>query len=320
MWIPLRASGRAGVTHYMRLMWPAVFVPVKLLPRDEVPSSGDVEHGPTPEQGRKDAAHKYTLEREVVDFLTPSLYRKLLIRRPFASIMTPPKWTSDPAGTPFLVCFPRAGEDGLGDRCFIYRIFPCVDASGEVINPQCETPIPLVFPARWSDRWYEDGVHVEAETGSAVPSDGGRDASEGGADGAAADPVYRALIVISHHAGSTRTKFSAIWLANVPVDGSDPPQYEPRCKIMSHWTPEDKIDPRTLHVGTFPAADRSGDLLVPVQKVSCSGERRQAGMRSVNLTQVVFDGGGLRDCFEARRAEEVAGVGSDRDIWRRNLD
>ena len=180
--------------------------------------------------------------------------------------------------------------------------------------------MPLVFPGQWSDRWCEDSDGAGEDGGERDSEDSEEAVSQSRDEVPAADQIYRALLVFA--AGySPLSPYHAIYLANVPLDGTDPPQYEPRCKIIPNWNAGKTTDLRTLDASTLSTTDKSDLILVTVQSIPCHGERRyprtDSEPRTVGLVQVVFDLDAVCSEIVENRSNPVVERQSNWDIWGR---
>ncbi|SPN96555.1 uncharacterized protein DNG_00078 [Cephalotrichum gorgonifer] len=336
MWTPLWRDDPYETTYYTRLTWPSVFIPVRLLQKESLAESTESSDQDTDfplavgaEEAISDTDRAKSVRGSVgegvVDFFTPRFRRRdVLIKRPFARSIAPPKWVPGEGGSPFLICFPRGdgASNGRKHRYRLYRIFPSSLGTTGVIESE-EEALPVVFPARGLD-----GLDSAVRSSDCVSDEEDKDQNgknkrgNGGADEDTAKPIFCSLIVFVREKYSTRKRsprqYLAICLANVPVhQAGQPAQYEPRCKVLTHWTRANQIDLRTLDVRTFSTVDQTTGALVTVQKVACLGESRVSDrgkrLRSVELTQVVFDKITLQE--DMAMQEESRGNNEREWVW-----
>ncbi|KAJ4113691.1 hypothetical protein NW765_011298 [Fusarium oxysporum] len=116
IWIPLLRKGNGESQRYLRLIWPKTFFPVKMARKDsimfheeeQILSKGD-EH--TSVDSEEPSNH--------VDTVSTAMQKSILVKKPYATILSVPSWQPREAGSPFLLCFPRGTADYR-----LYGIFP----------------------------------------------------------------------------------------------------------------------------------------------------------------------------------------------------
>ncbi|UNI22892.1 hypothetical protein JDV02_008736 [Purpureocillium takamizusanense] len=271
IWIPLLRQGPERMRQFTRLLWPSPFLPVRLVPNDEL----GMKLGLAKRITAMTFSDRAGASWEPVDLVTPESYQDILIRKPHATTLPVPKWQPREAGSPFLICLPR-GSDGYR----LYGIFPQSTADVDKQHGEYLTSrVPLVQS------------RPLPQLGKVFDSPGKTNA---GVRPTALD-IHGAVIVFKRR-HSRPPSFVAVCLVNMPILSHDGAvTYQPRCKIVTFWKPHLAEDHEenlgTLDVRKFSMTDTEHNFVVAVQKMPCPSHATAKGMehRSVGLTQIVFD-------------------------------
>ncbi|EWG48692.1 hypothetical protein FVEG_08383 [Fusarium verticillioides 7600] len=194
--------------------------------------------------------------------VSAAMQRGILIKKPYATILSVPSWQPREAGSPFLLCFPRATADYR-----LYGIFPNDHESDTSWSSETPPLLPLIMPRR-----IHRSSHQAPDSGILR-----RDNTD----------IYAAVVVFKKK-GSKPPQFVAIFLSNIVQEDKGRVVFEPRGKVIPNWSPTEDADLEAVDFSTFPDTDFDGDTLVTVQKIA-SNPRRRAKDRFVGLTQIIFD-------------------------------
>jgi hypothetical protein len=261
IWIPLLRRGPHKLLHFVRLMWPHTFVPVRLIPR-HVASQTD-ELSDLDELAEK-VGEGYTQLNPVTDLMNSDSYSNILIRKPYATIISVPEWSPPSAGSPYLTSFPRGTADYR-----VFGIYPPRSYSAELVDDPKIMPLPLIFPS----------------TANVLTC--GNSVEQGDLD--ESNKLYSAMIVFKKR-GSKPSQYVAVSFASLL--SNDGKEHTPSCKIVSNWTPAKHKDGSiVVESKAYRMTDVKGNIIVTVQKTPCSnlGINARRDTRYVGLTQVVFD-------------------------------
>lgn len=282
IWIPLLQKGPGELQQYLRLLWPQTFFPVKLVRKNSIiegtyqnknTTGGSVTYPPEHslcEGGQYTTAAAAPMS-DHIDPVSTDMQRSILIKKPYATILSVPLWQPREAGSPFLLCFPRGTADYR-----LYGIFPS-DVTSDVAWSAERLPLPpLVMPRRMQ------GISDKA------------DASEMSDMNITRQSDLYAVVVVFKKRQSRPARFVAICLANIgQADNGDKRRmtFRPNCKIILEWLPSKAQHVQDIDFATFFNVDAAGDTLVTVQRVASNLRTAAKGSepRFVGLTQVVFD-------------------------------
>ncbi|KAF4945617.1 hypothetical protein FGADI_11798 [Fusarium gaditjirri] len=265
VWVPLLRKGNEEAQRYLRLIWPQSFFPVKMLQKDSIISHSEKN---LLCKGEEHLASDLDGTSDHVDTVSIAMQTSILVKKPYASILSIPSWQPREAGSPFLLCFPRGTADYR-----LYGIFPSHHESDREWTSETPPLLPLIMPRRMhQSNYYVDDTRacVEGQSG-----------------------VYAAVVVFKKK-GSKPAKYVAVCLANVrhtDERNGEKVIFEPRCKIIPSWSPANDQDVEAVDFGAFPEVEHDGDTLVAVQKIASNPRITAKGRehRFVGLTQVIFD-------------------------------
>ncbi|KAG4258920.1 hypothetical protein FPRO04_11009 [Fusarium proliferatum] len=260
IWIPLLRKGTGESQRYLRLIWPQTFFPVKMARKDSIMFHEEEELLP-----RDDHASDGSEEpSDHVDAVSTAMQRSILVKKPYATILSVPTWQPREAGSPFLLCFPRGTADYR-----LYGIFPSDESDTAWVS---ETPpvLPLIMPRR-----IHRSIHQapDVELFGRVETD-----------------IYAAVVVFKKKR-SKPPRFVAIFLSNIAQRDKARMVFEPRGKVIPNWSPTEDADLEAVDFSTSPDADFDGNTLVTVQKIASNPRTIAAGreLRFIGLTQIIFD-------------------------------
>ncbi|KAF5566554.1 het domain-containing protein [Fusarium napiforme] len=214
VWVPLIRKGNEVAQRYLRLIWPQTFFPVKL-PRKQNILSDTEKKLFSNREGH--AAPDPDKTSDHVDTVSITMQSSILVKKPYASILSIPSWQPREAGSPFLLCFPR-GTSGYR----LYGIFPSHRESD--LEWATETPplLPLIMPrqiGQISPSINATGTSVQEKT-----------------------EIYAAVIVFKKRGSK-------------PAESENRVIYEPRCKIIPNWSPASDQDMKAVDFCAFPEVD-----------------------------------------------------------------
>ncbi|PNP74386.1 hypothetical protein FNYG_12435 [Fusarium nygamai] len=258
IWIPLLRKGAGESQRYLRLIWPQTFFPVKMARKDNIMFHEEQV------LSKRDEHRSVTSEEpsDYVDTISAAMQRSILIKKPYATILSVPSWQPREAGSPFLLCFPRGTADYR-----LYGIFPSDHESDTSWSSETPPLLPLIMPRR---------IHRSSHQGPDSEMFR-RDKTD----------IYAAVVVFKKK-GSKPPQFVAIFLSNIAQEDKGRVVFEPRGKVIPNWSPTEDADLEAVDFSTSPDAEFDGDTLVTVQKIA-SNPRRRAKDRFVGLTQIIFD-------------------------------
>ncbi|KAF5970682.1 hypothetical protein FBULB1_9598 [Fusarium bulbicola] len=265
VWVPLLRKGSEEAQRYLRLIWPQTFFPVKLPQKDSIISHAEKKLFPEGEGNSESDSDKPS---DHVDTVSMTMQSSILVKKPYASILSIPLWQPREAGSPFLLCFPRGTSNYR-----LYGIFPSHRKSD--LEWASETPplLPLIMPRR-----IDQSNPYMNTTGTSAQG----------------QPEVYAAVVVFKKKGSKPAEYVAICLTNVrhmADRNGNRMIFEPRCKIIPNWSPTNDQDMKAVDFCAFPDVDHTGDTLVTVQKIASNPRITAKGRehRYVGLTQVIFD-------------------------------
>ncbi|EMT71621.1 Vegetative incompatibility protein HET-E-1 [Fusarium odoratissimum] len=250
---------------YLRLIWPQTFFPVKMARKDSIMFheeeqllSKEDEH--TSADSEEPSDH--------VDTVSTAMQRSILVKKPYATILSVPSWQPREAGSPFLLCFPRGTADYR-----LYGIFPSDHESDTAWASETPPLLPLIMPRRIRRSSHQ--------------ADESELLGKGKAD------IYAAVVVFKKR-GSKPPRFVAIFLTNIAQKDNRKEGrmiFEPRSKVIPNWSPTEDADLEAVDFSTFPDVEFDGDTLVTVQKIASNPRITAKGRehRFVGLTQIIFD-------------------------------
>ncbi|KAJ3471746.1 hypothetical protein MRS44_001845 [Fusarium solani] len=271
VWIPLLQKGPERLQQYSRLLWPQTFFPVKLVRKESIMGAMHSNENTTGGSHIHPSEHSLFWAREgsytefaaipisrYVDPLSTGLQRSILVKKPYATMISVPSWDPREARSPFLLCFPRGTSTYR-----LYGIFPSdkiLDAAWSAEKPPL---LPLVLPRRMQG------------------------------NGESHDDLHGAVVVFKKRQVRP-PRFVAMCLANIGHPGEDDKsriKFIPKCKVIQDWELSKAQDMQNIDFGELSDVDAEGDALVTVQKVSSNSRSVAQGPepRFVGLTQVVFD-------------------------------
>ncbi|EXL70116.1 hypothetical protein FOPG_14011 [Fusarium oxysporum f. sp. conglutinans race 2 54008] len=265
IWIPLLRKGTGESQRYLRLIWPQTFFPVKMARKDSIMFheeeqllSKEDEH--TSADSEEPSDH--------VDTVSTAMQRSILVKKPYATILSVPSWQPRDAGSPFLLCFPRGTADYR-----LYGIFPSDHESDTAWASETPPLLPLIMPRRVRRSSHQ--------------ADESELLGKGKAD------IYAAVVVFKKR-GSKPPRFVAIFLTNIAQKDNRKEGrmiFEPRSKVIPNWSPTEDADLEAVDFSTFPDVEFDGDTLVTVQKIASNPRITAKGRehRFVGLTQIIFD-------------------------------
>ncbi|KLO91834.1 Uncharacterized protein LW93_14728 [Fusarium fujikuroi] len=260
IWIPLLRKGTGESQRYLRLIWPQTFFPVKMARKDGIMFHEEEELLPRDDHSSDNSEEP----SDHVDTVSTAMQRSILVKKPYATILSVPTWQPREAGSPFLLCFPRGTADYR-----LYGIFPSVESDTAWASG---TPpvLPLIMPRR---------IHR-----------GSHQAPDIDLFGRAETDIYAAVVVFKKKR-SKPPRFVAIFLSNIAQRDKERMVFEPRGKVIPNWSPTEDADLEAVDFSTFPDADFDGDTLVTVQKIASNPRTIAAGreLRFIGLTQIIFD-------------------------------
>ncbi|KAF5559021.1 het domain-containing protein [Fusarium mexicanum] len=251
IWIPLLRKGTGELQRYLRLIWPQTFFPVKMVRKDTI-----MFHEEEQLLSKGD---------EHLDTVSNAMQRSILIKKPYATILSVPTWQPREAGSPFLLCFPRGTADYR-----LYGIFPSDHESDTAWSSETPPLLPLIMPRRIHRSNHQGPDSVLSETGNTG--------------------IYAAVVVFKKK-GSKPPRFVAIFLSNIIHEEKGRMVFEPRSKVIPNWSPNEDADLEAVDFSTFPDVEFDGDTLVMVQKIASNPRITATGRehRFVGLTQIIFD-------------------------------
>ncbi|RBR24521.1 uncharacterized protein FIESC28_02717 [Fusarium coffeatum] len=264
IWIPLLRKDTGEVQQYNRLIWPRTFLPVKMPQEASILGVADedrYEATPSVASGNYHVlTETYTKSSKAphqrhIELVSAHLQKNILIKKPYATMLSIPKWPHCEAESPFLLCFPRGTADYR-----LYGIFPREFPIDHVWLGERPPRLPLVMPR--PIKGIDEGVH--------------------------ANTIYRVTVVFKQRR-SRPGRFVAICLTNSVAVG--PGRVMPSCKIIRDWSPSRDQEIDGMNLIGFREVDTAGNTLVMVQKVTCDLRSTSEGYepRFIGLTQVVFD-------------------------------
>ncbi|KAL5592081.1 hypothetical protein FOVSG1_010970 [Fusarium oxysporum f. sp. vasinfectum] len=197
-----------------------------------------------------------------------AMQRSILVKKPYATILSVPSWQPREAGSPFLLCFPRGTADYR-----LYGIFPSDHESDTAWASETPPLLPLIMPRRIRRSSHQ--------------ADESELLGKGKAD------IYAAVVVFKKR-GSKPPRFVAIFLTNIAQKDNRKEGrmiFEPRSKVIPNWSPTEDADLEAVDFSTFPDVEFDGDTLVTVQKIASNPRITAKGRehRFVGLTQIIFD-------------------------------
>ncbi|KIL87835.1 hypothetical protein FAVG1_08715 [Fusarium avenaceum] len=282
VWIPLIQKGSGGLQQYLRLLWPQTYFPVKLVRKNSIMEGTYQNKNSTgasisyPPEHSLFEGEQYTTPASApisdhIDLVSTDLQRTILVKKPYATILSVPLWQPREAKSPFLLCFPRGTADYR-----LYGIFPSDDASEVAWSAEKPPLLPLVMPRRIQS------VSNEADTSEMS----GTNVTQNG-------DLYGVVVVFKKRR-SRPAMFVAICLANIgQKEDGDKPSTTVRtcCKIIPDWVPSKAEYVQDIDFNASLNEDAAGETLVTVQNVVSNPRTSAKGSepRFVGLTQVVFD-------------------------------
>ncbi|SCO57616.1 uncharacterized protein FFMR_14772 [Fusarium fujikuroi] len=138
IWIPLLRKGTGESQRYLRLIWPQTFFPVKMARKDSIMFQEEEELLPRDDHASADSEEP----SDHVDTVSTAMQRSILVKKPYATILSVSTWQPREAGSPFLLCFPRGTADYR-----LYGIFPS-DESDTAWASETPPVLPLIMPRR----------------------------------------------------------------------------------------------------------------------------------------------------------------------------
>ncbi|KAG9496376.1 hypothetical protein J7337_012964 [Fusarium musae] len=159
VWVPLIRKGNEAAQRYLRLIWPQTFFPVKLPQKQNIMSDTEKKLF---FKGEEHPASDPDKTSDHVDTVSITMQSSILVKKPYASILSIPLWQPREAGSPFLLCFPRGTSDYR-----LYGIFPSHRESD--LDWASGTPplLPLIMPRRMgqiSPSMNATGTSVQGQT------------------------------------------------------------------------------------------------------------------------------------------------------------
>ncbi|KAG5792986.1 hypothetical protein H9Q69_007955 [Fusarium xylarioides] len=200
-----------------------------------------------------------------VDTVSTAMQKSILVKKPYATILSVPTWKTREAGSPFLLCFPRGTADYR-----LYGIFPSDHESDTAWASKTPPELPLIMPRQIGGRNHQ--------------------APDNELFGNEKTDIYAAVVVFKKK-GSKPPKFVAIFLSNIAQQDKGRTIFEPRSKVIPNWSLTQDADLEAVDFSTFPDVEFDGDTLVTVQKIASNPRITAQGRehRFVGLTQIIFD-------------------------------
>ncbi|RSL52446.1 hypothetical protein CEP54_010902 [Fusarium duplospermum] len=257
IWMPLLQKGPERLQQYSRLFWPQTFFPVRLVRKQSV--IGTLRQNESTTGGSSEHSSASSVS-EYIDPLSASLHRSILIKKPYATVLSVQMWHPREAASPFLLCFPRGTANYR-----LYGIFPSNDASDVAWSAEKPPLLPLVLSRL----------------------------IKGNGDKTCGSDLYGAVVVFKKRRVKP-ARFVAIYLANIGQPDQDDQgrmSFTPRCKVIRDWEPSKAQDIQIIDFDELSNIDAEGEMLVTVQKLSSNARlvAQRSEPRFVGLTQVVFD-------------------------------
>ncbi|KAG5753307.1 hypothetical protein H9Q70_004048 [Fusarium xylarioides] len=261
IWIPLVRRGTGESQRYLRLIWPQTFFPVKMARKHNIMFHEEEEISLRDEFtsfGSKEPS-------DHVDTVSTAMQKSILVKKPYATILSVPTWKTREAGSPFLLCFPRGTADYR-----LYGIFPSDHESDTAWASKTPPELPLIMPRQIGGRNHQ--------------------APDNELFGNEKTDIYAAVVMFKKK-GSKPPKFVAIFLSNIAQQDKGRTIFEPRSKVIPNWSLTQDADLEAVDFSTFPDVEFDGDTLVTVQKIASNPRITAQGRehRFVGLTQIIFD-------------------------------